>query len=256
MVDRTVMALLLLDPPAYEGQVVRAMFLRQVQLLSDQALGIVNFVCPHGKASVEADLQRLDSIWDLDGGSLSRALGIGKLRNAYADMDENPQVANWYAIQVRSRSEFFTAKLLRNKGFDELVPRYKSKRRWSDRKMDIELPLFPGYIFCRFDPVLRLPIIMTSGVVRIVGIGKAPLPIDAREMEAILHVVNSRYEAEPYPFVTLGERIYIRRGPLAGLEGIISGYKNRRLILSVGLVQRSIAVELDDDTLGAIGLPS
>lgn len=170
-------------------------------------------------------------------------------------MEDILQGTNWYAIQVRPQSEFVTAKILHNKGFEEFVPRYKSKRRWSDRKVELELPLFPGYIFCRFNPETRLPIITTAGVVRIVGTRKMPLPIDAREIEAVLQIVHSRYKAEPHPFVTIGTKIRIERGPLMGLEGIVSGYRNSRLIFSVGLVQRSIAVELDDDAIAVMSSP-
>src|SRR6185437_12544170 len=82
------------------------------------------------------------------------------------------QAANWYAIQVRPRSEFLTAKILVNKGFEPFVPQYKAVHSWSDRKVELELPLITGYIFCRFNPEVRLPIMTTAGVVRIVGTGK------------------------------------------------------------------------------------
>ncbi|MGH9569027.1 MAG: transcription termination/antitermination protein NusG [Candidatus Angelobacter sp.] len=169
-------------------------------------------------------------------------------------MEINSQAANWYALQVRSRYEFSTANILQNKGFEQLVPRYKSKRRWSDRSVELELPLFPGYIFCRFNPEVRLPIMTTAGVVRIVGTGKMPLPVEACEIQAIVQIVQSRCRAEPHPFVTVGARVRIERGPLAGLEGIVREHKNRHLIVSVGIVQRSIAVELDDDALAVISL--
>ncbi|MGE5323513.1 MAG: transcription termination/antitermination protein NusG [Actinomycetota bacterium] len=169
--------------------------------------------------------------------------------------EHNLPGGNWYAIQVRPKSEFATARILHNKGFEEFVPQYKGKRRWSDRKVELELPLFPGYIFCRFNPEIRLPIITTAGVVRIVGTGKMPLPIDQREIEAVLQIMHSRYRAEPHPFLTIGTRIRVEKGPLVGLEGIVSGYKNRQLIFSVGLVQKSIAVELDDDAIAVIPSP-
>jgi transcription antitermination factor NusG len=175
-----------------------------------------------------------------------------KNNRARVHMGDHFQAVNWYAIQVRPRSEFFTANLLRNKGFDHLVPQYRSIRRWSDRKVELELPLFPGYIFCRFDPQTRFPIMSTAGVVRIVGSGKVPLPIEEHEMQAILHVNESCCRAEPHPFVAIGTKIRIEKGPLAGLEGIVSGCKNRHVIFSVGLLRRSISVPLDD-TVGAMG---
>ena len=160
----------------------------------------------------------------------------------------------WYAIQVRPRSEFFAAKILRNKGFEPLVPHYKSTRSWSDRKMEITLPLFPGYIFCQFDPEVRLPILTTAGVIRILCSGSTPVSIDASEIEAVNRVLESGCKAKPHAYILCGEKVLIHGGPLAGLQGILRGYKNRQLILSIGIVQRSISVELEDCTiLSAIG---
>jgi transcription antitermination factor NusG len=159
---------------------------------------------------------------------------------------------NWYAIQVRPRFEFLIGTILQNKGYEQFVPRYKSRRQWSDRNVQVELPLLPGYVFCRFNPEFRLPIIKTKGVVRVVGIGKRPLPIDAREIKALFQVVQSRYKVEPHMFVTVGARIRIENGALAGLEGIVKGYKNRHLIFSVGIVQKSILIELGADESTAV----
>jgi len=169
-------------------------------------------------------------------------------------MTDTMQEHNWYAIQVRPQSEFVTSKALQNKGFEQFVPYYRSQRRWSDRKIELKLPLFPCYIFCRFDPQVRLPIITTAGVVRIVGTGKLPVPVDVREMDAVLKIARSQYKVEPHPFVTIGTRIRIEQGPLAGMEGIVSGYKNRHLVFSVGLVERSISVELDEAASATISL--
>jgi len=161
--------------------------------------------------------------------------------------DQN-RCRDWYAIQVRPRGEFFTARILHNKGFEHLVPHYRITRRWSDRKMEIILPLFPGYIFCKFDPELRLPILTTAGVIRILCSGSKPVSIDPAEIEAVERVMKSGCSAKPHTYVPIGNKVLIHEGPLAGLEGIVTGYKNRQLILSVGVVQRSIAVELNDCT--------
>src|SRR5947208_2379774 len=106
-------------------------------------------------------------------------------------MGQGTSRLNWFAIQVRSRSEFSIAKVLHNKGFEEFVPRYQTKCQWSDRTVTVELPLFPTYIFCRFDPSARLPILITDGVLRIVGVGKTPLPVAESEIEAVQRAVRS-----------------------------------------------------------------
>jgi transcription antitermination factor NusG len=156
---------------------------------------------------------------------------------------------NWYAIQVRPRSEISTARIIENKGYEPFVPLYKSRRTWSDRKIDLELPLFPCYIFCRFDPKIRLPIMTTPNVMQILGTRKMPLPIDPSEIEAVQQIVRYGYRAEPHSFLTVGARVFIKEGPLAGIEGIVKGHKNRQLVLSVGMVQQSICVDLHDSAI-------
>jgi transcription antitermination factor NusG len=167
-------------------------------------------------------------------------------------MEQRDFGIRWYAIQVRSRFEFATGNILQSKGFELFVPRYRSKRRWSDRKVELDLPLFPGYIFCRFDARACRPIITTAGVVRIVGTGKMPSPLEAHEIEAVQRVVQHECKVGPHAFRAVGARVRIQEGPLAGLEGIVTGHKNRRLILSIALVQQSISIEVEDWALAVI----
>ena len=152
----------------------------------------------------------------------------------------------WYALRVKSNFEWVTASILREKGFREFLPVYKTKVRWSDRVKLADRPLFPGYLFCRFDPDQRLPIISTPGVVHVVGIGKRPVAIDNQEMEAISTIVRSGGPAMPWPFLQVGERVLVERGPLAGLEGILVSLKSScRIVVTISLLQRSIAVEIE-----------
>ncbi len=152
----------------------------------------------------------------------------------------------WFALRVRSRYENTVATFLGGKGYEWFLPLYKSRRRWSDRIKEIELPLFPGYVFCRFDLQHRLPILTTPGVVTVVGIGKRPIPIDDGEIAAIQAAVRSELPSRPWPFLEIGQRVRVEYGPLCGLEGILLDFKgHHRLILSVILLQRSVAVEVD-----------
>src|SRR5579863_2483916 len=91
----------------------------------------------------------------------------------------------WFALRVKSRSEKIVATIARNKGFEEFLPLYQSRRRWSDRFKSVELPLFPGYVFCRLNPEFRLPLLTIPGVMSFVGIGKVPVPIEEAEIAAI-----------------------------------------------------------------------
>src|SRR6266566_5307735 len=105
-------------------------------------------------------------------------------------MDQNQQDSQWFAVQVRARSEKLVAGILENKGFENLLPVYKVRRHRFDRTLAIELPLFPGYLFCRLDLNRRLlPLFTTPGVVKILGAGNRPMPVDDSEIDAIRAVV-------------------------------------------------------------------
>lgn len=152
----------------------------------------------------------------------------------------------WYALRVRSKFENVASEILRGKGYEEFLPAYVSRRRWSDRVKEISLPLFPGYLFCRFDVHNRLPVLITLGVVGVVGAGKIPVPVSDEEIAAVQTVVRSGLPAQSHPFLTVGTRVFIERGPLAGVEGIaLNVEKKYRLIVSVPLLQRSVAVEIE-----------
>jgi len=153
----------------------------------------------------------------------------------------------WFALQVRSRYENVTTAHLRGKGYECFLPKYMSRRRWSDRFKEVECSLFPGYVFCRLNPLDRLPIRITPGVILIVGQGKTPEPIDETEIAAIQSAVKSGLPTQPYPFLQVGQRVRIDNGPLWGLEGILLDFKgHHRLVLAVTLLQRSIAVQVED----------
>ena len=160
-----------------------------------------------------------------------------------------PDQAPSYALRIQSRLGSVASTTLRGKGYEEFLPLYRSRRRWSDRIKEIQLPLFPGYLFYRFDVGDRLmPILTTPGVIGIVGAGKTPAPVDLDEIEAIRVILRSGLAAQPWPSLRVGSEVYIERGPLAGLEGIITNTdKVYRLIVSVSLLQRSVAVEIDRD---------
>ena len=161
----------------------------------------------------------------------------------YAD-----QTHPWFAVQTRTRYENFAAKQLAGRGYEIFLPLYQCKRRWSDRMQEFEMPLFPGYFFCRFNLLDRLPILTTPGVIQIVGIGKTPIPVDEEEVIALQTAVRADIPRHPWPFLKVGERVRVEAGPLSGLEGVLLNFKGRsRLVLSVSLLQRSVAVEVDGE---------
>src|SRR5229473_4437438 len=152
----------------------------------------------------------------------------------------------WYALRVRSRHENTVASHLRARGYESFLPLYKSRRRWSDRFKEIELPLFAGYVFCQFNLLNRLPILSVPGIVHVVGIGRTPVAVDQTEIAALQAAVKSGLPRQPWPFLEIGRKVRIERGPLCGVEGILLSFRgHQRLVLSVTLLQRSVAVQVD-----------
>ena len=156
------------------------------------------------------------------------------------------QTHPWFAVQTRTRYENLAAKQLSGRGYEVFLPFYQCKRRWSDRMQEFDVPLFPGYLFCRFNLLDRLPILTTPGVIQIVGIGKTPIPVDEEEVVALQTAVRTGMPRHPWPFLNVGQKVRVEAGPLFGLEGVLLSFKGRyRLVLSVSLLQRSVAVEVD-----------
>jgi len=152
----------------------------------------------------------------------------------------------WFALQVRTRWEGSTAVLLSGKGYQTLLPTYKAKKHGHGKRRDGSAPLFPGYVFCQFDAQNRLPVLITPGVIAIVGRGRVPLPVDDAEISGIQTLVASGLPVEPWPYLELGQRIRIESDALKGLEGILINIKgNHRIVVSVSLLRRSVALEVD-----------
>jgi transcription antitermination factor NusG len=153
---------------------------------------------------------------------------------------------DWFAVQVRARWEESTAKLLSGKGYEILLPKYRSSRRWGGKNRAIEAPLFQGYVFCRFDVLKRLPVLVTPGVMSIVSRGRVPVPVEPAEIAAIRTLVHAGIEAEPHPYLAIGQKVRIDDTPLQGLEGILVAFKgSSHIVVSVTLLQRSVAVAID-----------
>jgi transcription antitermination factor NusG len=166
-----------------------------------------------------------------------------------ADSQMAPITPNtpWFALRVKPNSEKVVSLSLRSKGYEEFLPVLQTRRRWSDRYKNIEVPLFPGYLFCRFDPSWRLPILSTPGVMHLVGVGPAPVPIPEEEIESLKFAVASRLHLEHRPFLNAGQQVRIENGPLRGALGIVvsSGEDPEKLVVSISLLQRSVAVEIE-----------
>lgn len=159
----------------------------------------------------------------------------------------------WYAIQVKTTWEKQSGQLLENKGYEIFVPTRKAKRKWSDRTKELEVPLFPSYIFGRFDPKHRLPILTTPSVFGIVSAGKQLLPVPDEQIEAIQRLIRSGVPILTSPFLKVGQRVVVDGGPLDGQKGILTRFKNSwRVVISVDLIQQSVAVEVDREQVRVV----
>jgi transcription antitermination factor NusG len=175
---------------------------------------------------------------DPDGmGQLQLALGVeGNVTLA---------VAPWFALRVRPNYEKPVAAALRGKGLHEFLPLVRSRRQWSDRVKMMDLPLFPGYLFCRLNLEERMPLLTTPGFLYLVGVGKNPEPVDESEIAAIQSVVRSGVPVTPWPSLVVGQKVQLKHGPLRGLQGVLTRIANQhRMFVSVTLLKRSISVEV------------
>lgn len=158
--------------------------------------------------------------------------------------------AAWYALRVKPRHERAVAETLRVQGFEEFLPLYKERRRWSDRTKEIEIPLFANYTFCRFSPQNRLAVLRVPGVVGVVKFGTTLAEVDPGEIEAVRAAAGSGRIVRPCEFLAAGKRVRIVSGPLANVEGIFQRFSGSdQLIVSVKILQRSVSVELEGEAV-------
>jgi transcription antitermination factor NusG len=169
-------------------------------------------------------------------------------------MSPSTDGTRWFALQVRTRWENSAAMLLSGKGYQTLLPTYETSKRWNGRVKQLKAPLFPGYVFCQFDAVNRLPILVTPGVISVVGRGRVPIPVDDAEITALQTIVSSGLSTEPWPYLEIGQKIRIESDALRGLEGILIKFKgNHRIVVSVSLLRRSVALEIDRNCVSPLG---
>jgi transcriptional antiterminator NusG len=129
------------------------------------------------------------------------------------DDDCKTTTLSWYALTVRHQHERQTEQSLNYKGWETLVPVYRRRARWSDRTKEVECPLFSGYVLCHFTLEERIRVLDTPGVARIVGFGGVPAAIEEREIEEIQRVIASQLAVQPWPYVKVGDRVRVERGP-------------------------------------------
>ena len=163
---------------------------------------------------------------------------------------ESVERREWFAIAVKPRHEKRVAQVLDTKGYETFLPLYKHRHQYAARRRDFDLPLFPGYVFSRFDVFKRLPVMVTPGVSRILGVGIYPTPVDPVEISSLRTTLDKAVSAKALPFLEAGNKVRISEGPLRGVEGIIVLVRGEpRIVLSATLLQRSVLVEVDSKWL-------
>ena len=164
--------------------------------------------------------------------------------------------AAWYAVHTRHQHEKNVARVLANKGFEAFLPLYTAVHRWKDRDKQLSLPLFPCYVFLRSPLERWQPILTTPGVHSVLGFGGQHSMIPSWEIESIRRMVGSSLKAEPHPYLKCGDRVRLRAGPLQGLEGILVRKPSVwKLLVSVEMLQRSVAVEVDASMVERVWTP-
>jgi transcription antitermination factor NusG len=181
----------------------------------------------------------------------SRQLGITSdlsYQGLFFPLD-NFEVQRWYAVYTNAHHEKRVEQQMRQRGIDCFLPVYKAVRRWKDRRKILELPLFPGYVFVHLPWRARLQVLQLQGVVEFVSCGGYPVPLADAEIDSLRNGLHFAC-AKPNPYLRVGRHVRIRSGPLTGIEGILARRKDKlRVVLSIHLIQRSIAVEVDEEAI-------
>jgi len=163
-------------------------------------------------------------------------------------LEVNPYSIQWFALRVRSRCERVVASAVRQKGFEEFLPLYRTVHVWTDRSKSVEMPLFPGYVFCRLDPSHRMPLLTIPGALHFVSVGKTPVALDEGEIGIIRTALGSNLRVEPVAFTEDGMAVRLHRGPLSGIEGLlIEAGDQRRIVLPLTALRRSVAIEVESE---------
>ena len=152
----------------------------------------------------------------------------------------------WYAAYTCANHERRVAKQFGNRGLEYFLPQYEAVHKWQDRRVRLQLPLFPGYVFVRMALCDRLRALQVTSVVRLVGFGDEPTALDSKEIETLRNGLQHCGHAQPHPYLAIGKRVRIGYGPLTGLEGTLLRRKSRwRLLVSIELIGRAIVVDVD-----------
>lgn len=172
----------------------------------------------------------------------------------YEAPDAVKQVAHWYAAYTTARHEKVVAQQLAERRVETFLPLYRTLHRWADRRKLVELALFPSYVFVKINPRDKLCVLQVPSVVHLVSFNGQLAELPETEINALRNGLEHDVYAEPYPYLRVGKRVRVVRGPMTGTEGILVRKKDKyRVVISIDVLMRSVAVEIDGGDLQAIG---
>jgi transcription antitermination factor NusG len=164
----------------------------------------------------------------------------------YLELPSSTSEQLWYAAYTSANHEKRVAEQLGARQVEHFLPLYTSLRRWKDRRVTLELPLFPGYVFVRLALRDRMQVLQVPGVAKLVGFHGTPAALPQEEIEALRTSLRIGIYAEPHPYLKMGQRVRVKNGPLAGMTGILVKRKNgARFVISLDLILRSVAVDIE-----------
>jgi transcription antitermination factor NusG len=167
--------------------------------------------------------------------------------------DSGTRVPHWYALYTNPRHEKVVAQQLKERCVENFLPLYRSWHRWKDRRKQVDLALFPGYVFVRIEEQNKLHVLRIPGAVNLVSFNGKLAALPEPEIEALRNALENEIFAEPCPYLRVGRKVRVVRGPMAGAEGILSRKKDKyRVVISVEVLMRSVALEIDGCNLEAV----
>jgi transcription termination/antitermination protein NusG len=175
--------------------------------------------------------------------TISKPIQQSSSAELWVSADSQPA---WYAAYTQANHEKKAACEISRRGVETFLPLYRTARRWSDRRVELEMPLFQGYVFVHLALSDRLKVLQVPGVARIVGFGGLPAPLPEEQISTLRAGLAGHLRAEPHPYLNVGRRVTIKRGPLAGMQGVLLRRKGSyRVVISIGLIQRALSVDID-----------
>ena len=173
---------------------------------------------------------------------------VTSIQSADALFPARSAEACWYATYTHARHEKKVAQQLAERGIEHFLPVYRSVRRWKDRRKELDLVLFPGYVFVRLSLAQRLRVLQLPGVVRFVSFNGQPASLPGNDIEALRNGLQQGIRAEHHPYLTVGRRVKVVYGPLTGAQGILLRTKNNcRIVISIDAIMRSVSVEIAEE---------